>query len=133
MTEAAPDRKQRVSGSEKRRRTAWLPRARCTEEVRAAVELAASRSGLSLSSYVLAAAANVRPSRGSRPAPSVDQKALAQILAQLGRLNGNVNQIAKRINRGGFAEVEELRAAAAEIIGLRDQIRSALHGSRRDH
>lgn len=120
------------SGSEKRRRTACLPRVRCDEQHRLAVADAANRAGLSLASYMLQTLVNAPPPRGGR-VPPVERQALAQLLAQLGRLNGNVNQIAKAANLGQGADRDELRKAAAEIMGLRDAIRAALGRGQRDH
>lgn len=120
------------SGSEKRRRTACLPRIRCGEEHRAVVAEAANRAGLSLASYMLQTLVNAPPPKGGR-VPPVERQALAQLLAQLGRLNGNVNQIAKAVNSGITPEAQALREAAAEIMGLRNEVRAMLGRGQRDY
>jgi hypothetical protein len=128
-----PARKRQVSGSERRRSRAMLPPVRCSAEQRAAVEDAAQRAGLSVGSYVLATVLKSPPPRGGRRVPQVEKAAIAQILAQAGRIAGNTNQIAKRVNLGGFPEGIEFLAAAKELAGLRDDIRAALGRGRRDH
>lgn len=118
---AAPRSK---SGSEKRKRQARFT-VRCTNEQREALTEAAARSGLSFGSYVLGHLLKVPPPAAGK-VPTIERQQLAQLLAQLGRLNGNINQIAKALNFGqGFARAE-IQAAAAGIVSLRDDIRAAL-------
>jgi hypothetical protein len=124
--------RQQTSGSETRRLTAWLPRVRCTAADRAQVEEAANRAGVSLAGYVLAAVLKA-PQPRSVKVPPIERQALAQVLAQLGRLNGNINQIAKVLNTGGFAGGMEITEAAAEVVALRDEIRAALGRAKRDN
>lgn len=133
MDSQRPARKRQVSGSNRRRLGAMLPPVRCTAEQRAAVENAAQRAGLSVGSYVLATVLKAPPPRGGRRVPQVDKTAIAQILAQAGRIAGNTNQIARRVNLGSFPEGVEFLAAARELAGLRDDIRAAIGRGRRDH
>lgn len=130
VTATVPQRSK--SGSEKRRRTACLPRVRCEVEHRVVVADAANRAGLSLASYMLQTLVNAPPPKGGR-VPPVERQALAQLLAQLGRLNGNVNQIAKALNSGNQPDSQALREAAAEIMGLRNEVRAALGRGQRDY
>lgn len=125
MTETKIKTARAASGSEKRQRRALLPSVRCSDAQRAAVEEAASRAGLSIGSFMLAVVLKAPPPRGAR-VPPIERQALAQILAQLGRLNGNVNQIAKALNFGQFADSDDLKKATADIVALRDQLRAAL-------
>jgi hypothetical protein len=58
-----------------------------------------------------------------RPA---DQAALLQILGQIGRIGGNVNQIAKHLNKRDQLRIPELRKALKAYLGIRAAIYEAL-------
>jgi hypothetical protein len=115
----------RRSGSEKRRR--GKPRSiRFTpEEDRRIVEMEQS-TGLAFAALVRHALFNTPPPRGSRR-PSVDQQAVAKVLAELGKIGGNVNQLAKQANMGNYRkdsvdmvmrDPSELRLACLQAIGF---------------
>ncbi|MCG8029939.1 MAG: MobC family plasmid mobilization relaxosome protein [Candidatus Thiodiazotropha taylori] len=65
-----------------------------------------------------------------RKVPRPDQKELAKITAQLGKLGGNVNQIAKKLNQHGAGpedrrslgriqhDLAQIRQATFEALGL---------------
>ena len=62
----------------------------------------------------------------ARRRPHPDQKALLQILGQLGRIGGNINQIAKQLNAGDTPAIPELRDALTAYIDIRNVIYAAL-------
>jgi hypothetical protein len=125
-----PTPKRKRSGSETRQRTATLPPIRCTPEQRDALTAAADKAGLSLSAYVLAATLNAKPPRAAR-VPPVNRAMLAQALGLLGRLNGNVNQIARSINYRQHPELYDLRDVPVLIEQLGRELMAALGKGRR--
>jgi hypothetical protein len=120
----AKERKAKKSGSEKRQRT-QSARIRLTDAELAQIDAAADRAGLAVGSYVRAVLFTGNAPRAVR-SPSVDRKALAQILAHLGRLGSNVNQIARVLNYGESHDQRELERALSEITELRNALMSAL-------
>jgi len=48
------------------------------------------------------------------------------LLGECGRVGNNLNQIAKRLNEGGPANIPELRAALAAYLDIRAAILRAL-------
>lgn len=125
MPDRQEENKKPRSGSEKRALTATLPPVRCTEAQRAAVEVAADRAGLSLSAYILAAALNSLPERAA-PVSKLDRAMLAQLLAQMGRIGGNVNQIAKALNQLHVPDTAAVQALPDVLLELRADIMAAL-------
>jgi hypothetical protein len=118
------------SGSETRQRTGIIG-FRATTAERAELEAAAERSGLSLGSYIRATVLTVRETR-SRRRPTVEREALAQLLAQLGRISGNVHQISKCLN---FREpvIADIPSVLAEVKAAGAAIMHALGRESRDH
>ena len=117
-------RKAQKSGSEKRQRVDRFT-LRCTQAQHAAIVSGANRAGLSCSAYILAATLQAKPPRAAR-VPPVEFKALAQVLAQLGRLGSNVNQIARSINYGQNPDLYDLREVPTIIQGLAREVMAAL-------
>jgi hypothetical protein len=111
-------------GSETRQRTESV-RIRLTPAERRQAEEDAARAGLALGSYVRAKLFTGEPIRAVR-SPSVDRKALAQFLAWLGRLNGNVYQISRAANFREWFEADALTKALKEITELRNAVLAAL-------
>ena len=105
-------------------------RFRATEAEEAALLGKAKEARLSVSAYIRARvieAPTGRPSRPRQRKAAADITALSGCLAQLGKIGGNLNQIAKQANMGGglsFALGEELAALAA----LRGEIVAAIEG-----
>ncbi len=89
----------RKSGSETRQKSGIIA-FRATAAERARIEAAAERAELSLGAYVRSRVLEVPETRAVRR-PAVERALLAGTLAQLGRLNGNLHQIAKHLNFGG--------------------------------
>jgi hypothetical protein len=101
------------SGSETRQRKAAKLTRYLPDEL-AEIEEAASRAGVTFSSFVRAAsltAARGGPKGVSLPVrsvrrPPVERELLARLLGQLGKVGSNVNQIARAANRKQNDETE---------------------------
>jgi hypothetical protein len=90
-------------------------------------EIKARAGDLSLASYSRLLVLGTTPPKGSRRAPA-DKKELARILATLGRLNGNINQLAKHANieRSTTPDAQAIVEALAEIKAMREDVMKAL-------
>jgi len=111
-------------GSEKRARNKHLT-IRLTPEERALIEAAADRAGLTAGSYarnVLMGAPTPRQVRR----PPVERAELARLLAELGRIGSNVNQIARALNTGFEADGAALYGARADLLAMRNAVLTAL-------
>jgi Mobilization protein NikA len=118
------------SGSETRRRSSIIG-FRATDAERAEIEAAAERSGLTVSSYARATMLSAPQTRITRR-PSIEREALAQLLAQLGRIGGNVHQISKALN---FREpvMADIPSVLAEVKAAGAAIMNALGREHHDH
>jgi hypothetical protein len=98
---------------------------RATAEEYAVVELAAENAGLKLGSYaretLLAA-----PKTRSRKRVRADVAALAKLIAELNRIGGNINQIARAANYGGQMESEWLQNTLALLLETMKSVRGAM-------
>ena len=101
------------SGSENRAR-GNIVAFRVSEEERAELEQAAELAGLTLGSYVRQRVLTAPKTRAVRR-PPIEQKLLAQLLGQLGRVGGNIHQIVKHMNFGSGVMHHELRPALASF------------------
>jgi len=119
----APKTRKR-SGSERRRKYANLT-IRLLPEERAKIEVEADRAGLSLGAYVRVRLSVKSDIRAVRRAP-VDAAALARILAQLGRVGGNLHQLIRHLNMGNHAALAEAREVLAELRGVAAEIMGAM-------
>jgi hypothetical protein len=124
--ELSAKRSRRHSGSNRRQRTASIL-VRLTPEERAAAEAAASRAGLSVASYARGQMLGGPPPRAARR-PPVEKEQLARILAQLGKIGSNLNQIARASNMGLFTtgDYEALRAETRGLMAARAALMDAL-------
>lgn len=122
VTESRP----RKSGSERRQKSGIIA-FRATASERAQLEAAAERADMSLGSYIRSRVLAAPETRAVRR-PVVERELLASALAQLGRLNGNLHQIAKHLNFGGtdsaglpetLAEVQVAGGTILEALGRR--------------
>src|ERR1039457_3564597 len=86
------------SGSQKRKVTARIA-VNCTPAQKAAIMAKIDATGLSPSAMCLAVLRDVP--LPPRRRPSVDTVLLAKILAELGKIGSNINQIAYHLNAGG--------------------------------
>lgn len=113
-----------TSGSETRRRNTSIM-VRVTPQERDAIDDLAMRKGLTLAAFLRATALGDPGPRAKTRIP-VDEALLRQLLGQIGKVGGNLNQIAKRLNIGGAASASEVRAALAEYHELRQAVLTAL-------
>lgn len=115
------------SGSESRQRKTFL-HMRATPEEKAEIEARAEKAGLSVSGYLRAlafGAATPQPRAARRP--PVEKETLLRLLAELGKVGSNINQIARRLNQGNefdagpfaelYARLELVNAALLEALG----------------
>ena len=110
--------------SETRQRQAAI-RLRVTDDERAAIESRAERAGLTVAGYLRAVVfgKDTPQPRAARRA-TIEAATLQRLLAELGKIGSNLNQIARRLNQGKddipapiFAELAaELRAALRELL-----------------
>jgi hypothetical protein len=130
MTEAAQalDKKH---GSETRQKGAFLA-FRVTPEERAEVEAAAEAAGLTVSSFIRVKILK-KIATGQKRKPRPDRVLLGQILGQLGKVGGNLNQIAKRLNEGKGVGAERITSATDEFLQLRDELLKAIKGLENDY
>jgi Bacterial mobilisation protein (MobC) len=103
---------------------------RCTAKDHAAIHEKAAKAGLSVGAFLRNLALGSPGPRAVRR-PPIERKELARLLGHLGKIGGNINQIAKAFNSGGqtpgFAEmvavlreVGEMRAALMKALGRGD-------------
>jgi hypothetical protein len=115
-----PPPKKKRTGTETRQRGGFIG-FRATIGERAELDALADRAGLSLSSYVRGRALSAPATRAVRR-PTVERAALSQILAQLGKCGGNLNQIARVLNSGGNVPgdlaiaIDEFRVACRLVM-----------------
>ena len=112
------------SGSENRAR-GNIVAFRVSEEERAELEQAAELAGLTLGSYVRQRVLTAPKTRAVRR-PPIEQKVLAQLLGQLGRVGGNIHQIVRHMNFGGVVMHDELRPALASFEEAAEAILQAM-------
>jgi hypothetical protein len=103
---------------------------RLTGDEHDALEAEAERAGLTVGSYIRSRLMDA-PKLRAVPRPTVERELLAKTLAQLGRLNGNLHQIAKHLNFGGtdsadlpesLTQVQHMGAALMEALGRKPRV-----------
>lgn len=111
-------------GTEKRQRSCVI-QARCLATQAEVIRQKADKAGVSVSSFLLKAALDV-PAPPMRRKPTVDQQAAGRILAQLGKIGSNINQLAHYAHLGRFQsntlegalrDLAELRTACLHVLG----------------
>ncbi len=118
--------RRRVSGSASRQRR-QITAVRCTADERARIAAAAERAGLPVGAFMRQQALGTPGPRAAKRPPRVDQVALAQTLGLLGRVGGNVNQLAKAFNTDATTPAAlELAAIRTDILAMRDALMQAL-------
>ncbi|MCA9463840.1 MAG: MobC family plasmid mobilization relaxosome protein [Nitrospira sp.] len=114
----------RRPGTEKRQRTHMFTVRFSPQEADRARHLA-DRAGQSVAALIRQSLFNVPPPRAVRR-PTVNHKAVAQLLGQLGKIGTNINQLAKQANAGRYQEntielalrdLMELRTACLQALG----------------
>ena len=116
------------SGTDNRQRQETLS-ARFTDEEAQAVRAKAERAGVSVASLIRAAVLDLPlPDARAPRRSSVDHRAVARLLGQLGTFNGavnkigsNINQFTREVNRGRAAQVDALLAEWEEFKSLFDR------------
>ena len=112
------------SGSEKRKRQ---PRIifRVSEEERAEIKASAATAGLSVGSF-LRSAVITRPRTRPVRHVSPDMQRVGQLLAQTGRIGGNIYQLVRGMNLGDIPRFDDLTAAGKEARAFIAAAREAL-------
>jgi len=98
---------------------------RLTPDAAAAVREAADEDGCSVSESVRARVAN-RRARPRRSATEAERQELARVLAAVGRVGGNLNQLAHQANTGVHVDSDAVDALRRELESWRDVLTSAL-------
>jgi len=113
-----------TSGTEKRARSAHLT-IRFTPEERASIDDAAERAGLTSGSYARQTLLGAPAPRQMRR-PQIERRELARLLGELGKIGGNLNQLAKAANQGIAVYHNEILLALGGLKVLRGAILKAL-------
>jgi hypothetical protein len=111
MTEHTP--KGRPSGSKKRQRSPVS--VMLTPEERAQISADAQAVGLSLGGYLRFLGMRMQTPRTQAAAPLPERQDLARLLAALGKVGGNLNQLAKLANQGQLVPPSALSACLEEV------------------
>jgi hypothetical protein len=111
-------------GSEKRARDKHLT-LRLTAGERAKIDADAERAGLTSGSYARDLLLGAPAPRQVRR-PPVERLELARLLGALGRIGGNINQLARAVNTGDEADRTALYGAWADLRAMRDAVLRAL-------
>jgi hypothetical protein len=112
------------SGTEKRARTSHLT-IRLTPDERAAIDDAAGQAGLTSGSYARQAVMGAPVPRQVRR-PPVERRELARLLGELGKIGGNLNQLARAANSGVLVYQGEIDTALGGLREVRDALLQAL-------
>jgi len=112
------------SGTETRVRRINYP-IRLSSEERAVIDAKAERADLTTASYIRETLLNAPAPRSVRR-PAVERAELARLLAELGKVGSNLNQLAKSANQGLTVYHNEILAALGGLNVLRDAILKAL-------
>jgi hypothetical protein len=124
MTDEKPAAKKR-HGTEKRQRQKITPvRWEMTEFNKVAAK--ANKAGLPFGAFMRALALDGDSGPRAQRIPPADKQLLLQYQGHLGRLNNNVNQIARALNMDDFFDLPELRSVLKDYPAIRDAIFVAL-------
>lgn len=85
----------------------------------------AARAGLPVSVYARQLLFDAPVPRQVRR-PSVDTQYLARLLGHIGKIGGNINQLAKKANQGIAPQLDALQAELTALKTLRQEIKQAL-------
>jgi hypothetical protein len=120
-------KKRRSSGSEKRRRSV-MNKFRSTEEERAEMRANAAAVGLKFGSFMRSIGCR-KPSTRAVPDVSPDRAAVNQFLGRVGRYEGNLYQVVRRLNFGDVPEASTLAELAREVREFLEAARVLLKGA----
>ena len=124
MTEEQPAPKKRHGTENRQRQQRSTIRWEMAEFNKVAAR--ANRSGLTIGAFIRALALDGDAGPRSQRIPPIQNETLLRYQGQLGRLNNNVNQIARGINEDEFYDLPELRLVLKDYVSLRDAIFVAL-------
>jgi hypothetical protein len=119
--------KSKRSGSAKRRRDV-LNTFRSTPEERAEMRASAVAAGLKFGSFIRSLACR-KPTTRAVPHVSPDRAAINEFLGRVGRYEGNLYQVVRRMNFGDLPEVKTLAELADEARAFLDTARAVLRGA----
>jgi len=117
----------RRNGSEKRRRSV-MNKFRSTPEERAEMRTNAAAVGLKFGSFMRSLAC-AKPTTRAMPAVSPDRAAINEFLGRVGKYEGNLYQVVRRMNFGDPPEVRTLRELADEARAFLEAARIVLKGA----
>lgn len=99
---------------------------RCTADEHASLTAAATQAGLSVGAYLRTTALGSPSPRAVRRPPA-EKEALARLLGAVGKVGGNVNQLARAANTtGDMPAPDELAAIAGDVRAIRAALMKAL-------
>jgi hypothetical protein len=124
-----PTPKKKRSGSSKRRRDV-MNTFRSSPEERAEMRANAAAAGLKFGSFILRRGC-ANPTTRATPHVSPDRSAVNEFLGRVGRYEGNLYQVVRRMNFGDLPEVHTLAELADEARAFIDAARALWHGERR--
>lgn len=110
--------KANISGSENRQRQKFL-NVRVTDAEKAQIDALAAQALMTTPSYVRHQLLDLPPPRARRR-PAVETEQVARVLAQLGKIGSNLNQIAHRLNTGQPVNNEYLARTLTDVSAMRD-------------
>ena len=122
-----PPKKNKRSGSAKRRLDV-LNTFRSSREERAEMRASAAAAGLKFGSFMRSLGC-VKPTTRAMPAVSPDRAAINEFLGRVGRYEGNLYQVVRRMNFGNLPEVHTLAELADEASAFLDAARAVLKGA----
>ena len=105
----------------------WL-----TPDERREIENRAERAGLSMGGYCKSIIFDAPPPRRSRR-PVIEKVELARLLGAIGKVGGNLNQLARTLNSEGNISVPELKEALLDLAEMRAAVMVALGYREGDH
>ena len=124
--QSQPPQKKKRSGSAKRQKQKIIG-VRVRDDERAKIEANAAAADLCPSAYLrVAGTGTQRPHERRRPTP--DMTLLAQAMAQVGRIGGNLAQFLKLANRGEIVAANDLDTAVQEARAFIAEAQKALRG-----
>lgn len=126
QSNSSPNKPRRSrSGSETRKKCHQVSQRYDADEY-AEIVLGAERAGLTLASHIRACALERPPTTRATRRPTVEVLALTPVLAQLGRIGGNIHQLLKLTRFMGPAEAGEIHAMHACVRETCEAIMAAL-------
>ena len=113
-----------ASGSETRKRSHMVS-VRLSDSEFASLSRHADACEITPASYMRMQTLDIPPPRASRK-PSINRELTARVLAELGKIGSNVNQIARSLNAKSGVHGEHLEDALTSISAMRTACMEAL-------